>query len=121
MLLETDITRTLKHRYVVQTKQALHPYHAHSTQNHDLYGLSSTMEQPMNDKQQKRADKKKARAEKKALKQKKKEEKELAQLRRFAYGDDRVHKHPKWRKTGRFFLKWAFGTGGDGDGRVIAH
>lgn len=73
------------------------------------------------DKDQKRLDKQKTKEQKKAQKQKQKDEKELAQLRRFAYGDDRVHEHPHARKTGRFFLKWAFGTGGDGDGRVIAH
>jgi hypothetical protein len=73
------------------------------------------------DKDQQRLDKQKAKEQKKAQKQKQKEEKELAQLRRFAYGDDREHGNPKLRKTGRFFLNWAFGTGGDGDGRVMAH
>jgi hypothetical protein len=79
------------------------------------------MNQSVDGKQQQRLDKQKAKEEKKALKQKKKNDKELAQLQRFAYGDDGEHKNPKMRKTGRFFLKWAFGTGGDGDGRVIAH
>lgn len=77
------------------------------------------MNSTADDKQRLHKDEEKAR--KRVLKQKEKDEKELAKLRRFAYGDDRVHKHPRTRKTGRFFLKWIFGTGGDGDGRVIAH
>lgn len=79
------------------------------------------MDHSVDEKQQQRLDKKQLKEQKKVAKQKEKDEKELAQLRRFAYGDQREHQHPKLRKTGRFFLKWAFGTGGPGDGRVVAN
>lgn len=79
------------------------------------------MDDSTNDNLQKPLSKREAKEQKKTCKQKKKDDKELAQLRRFAYGDDRVHKYPKSRKAGGFLWKMLCGFGGDGDGRVVAY